>query len=67
MTYSTRLYVIRPAQTVFHPLQWPATKAFTLSTPSVVKIPYPVDENPTYSVPALQGYEGLWSYDYGHA
>ena len=26
-----------------------------------------VDENPTYSVPALWGYKGLWSYDYGHA
>ena len=26
-----------------------------------------VGENPTCSVPALQGCEGLWSYDYGHA
>ena len=26
-----------------------------------------VGENPTCSVPALQGCEGLWSYEYGHA
>ena len=26
-----------------------------------------VGENPTCSVPALSGCEGLWSYDYGHA
>ena len=26
-----------------------------------------VGENPTYSAPALQGCEGLWPYDYGHA
>ena len=26
-----------------------------------------VGENPTCSVPPLQGCEGLWSYDYGHA
>ena len=26
-----------------------------------------VGENPTCSFPALQGCEGLWSHDYGHA
>ena len=26
-----------------------------------------VGENPTSSIPALYGFEGLWSYDYGHA
>ena len=25
-----------------------------------------VGENPTSSVPTLQGFEGLWSYDHGH-
>ena len=29
--------------------------------------PLAVDENPTCSVPALKGFEGLWSYAYGHA
>ena len=34
---------------------------------SVQAMSFLVGENPTCSVPALYGSEGLWLYDYGHA
>ena len=41
----------------------PTSRRFALGASTVCLI----GENPTCSVPALQGCEGLWSYDYGHA